>query len=379
MLRDTDGVQGRRLAAAGRFRPGRSEIDPAALDLLGRFGAQILGQARRFSLSPEDAEDAYQRGVEILLTKAPTTETDELLPWLKTVVKHEALAIRKQRDRLASPGEDGVAEPPPGAGTDTHDQAERLEKLRMGAEALANLKPQEVRALLLRAEGFSYRQIAEETGWSATKVNRCVAEGRKAFLARVKDIQAGEECERLAPLMSAFADGEAGTAEVARLRPHLKTCMSCRAQLREYRAVPARVAVLVPVAAAAAPGGSNGRFVEGLVASVQDRLAFWTERTQGVWEVASAQKLAAVAASTAALAGGGTVAVTEVREYERERTVTQKVQRSQLASEDSTGQPRPAPTPPVETHDPPAPPEPVASAPAAPQESKASEPAKAEE
>ncbi len=170
MLRDTDGVQGRRLAAAGRFRQGRSEIDPAALELLASHSAQILGQARRFSLTPEDAEDAYQRGVEILLTKAPSTTTEELLPWLKTVVKREALAIRKQRARIVSPGDAGVAEPPPAGGSDIHDRAERMEKLRMGAEALADLKPQEVRALLLRAEGFSYRQIQEETGWSYTKV-----------------------------------------------------------------------------------------------------------------------------------------------------------------------------------------------------------------
>jgi hypothetical protein len=34
----------------------------------------------------EDAEDAYQRGLEILLRKAPTTRECELVPWLKTVV-----------------------------------------------------------------------------------------------------------------------------------------------------------------------------------------------------------------------------------------------------------------------------------------------------
>ena len=33
-----------------------------------------------------DAEDAYQRGLEILLTKAPAIPDRELLPWLKTVV-----------------------------------------------------------------------------------------------------------------------------------------------------------------------------------------------------------------------------------------------------------------------------------------------------
>jgi GTP cyclohydrolase FolE2 len=42
--------------------------------------------ARRYAATPEDAEDACQRGLEILLTKAPSTSEEELIPWLKTVV-----------------------------------------------------------------------------------------------------------------------------------------------------------------------------------------------------------------------------------------------------------------------------------------------------
>ena len=81
-------------------RPSRGQIEPAALELLSRHSAGLLATARRYSATPEDAEDAYQRGVEILLTKAPSTTEDELLPWLKTVVKHEAFAVRKSGSRL---------------------------------------------------------------------------------------------------------------------------------------------------------------------------------------------------------------------------------------------------------------------------------------
>ena len=66
--------------------PGRREIDAAATALVARHGAQILATARRYAATPEDAEDAYQRGLEILLRKAPTTRECELVPWLKTVV-----------------------------------------------------------------------------------------------------------------------------------------------------------------------------------------------------------------------------------------------------------------------------------------------------
>ena len=67
-------------------RPGRAEVDPAALELVARHGSQILATARRYSATPEDAEDAYQRGLEILLTKAPITREEDLVPWFKTVV-----------------------------------------------------------------------------------------------------------------------------------------------------------------------------------------------------------------------------------------------------------------------------------------------------
>jgi DNA-directed RNA polymerase specialized sigma24 family protein len=68
-------------------RPARAEIEAAALALLARHGGQIVATARRYAATPEDAEDACQRGLEILLTKAPTTSEDELVPWLKTVLK----------------------------------------------------------------------------------------------------------------------------------------------------------------------------------------------------------------------------------------------------------------------------------------------------
>jgi RNA polymerase sigma factor (sigma-70 family) len=158
----------RREHAGGR--PARRDVDPAALALLERHGAQILAVARRYAATPEDAEDAYQRGFEILLTKAPTTSENELVPWLKTVVKHEAFALRRQRDRHSPVTDDGELGDRPTPPAVTHDQAERYERLRQGAEALRQLKPQEIRALRLKAEGYSYREICELTGWTYTKV-----------------------------------------------------------------------------------------------------------------------------------------------------------------------------------------------------------------
>src|SRR5215208_1048619 len=255
-------------------RPSRPELERVALDLLRRRGAEILATARRYSASADDAEVAYQRGLEILITKAPTTAEDELVPWLKTVVKHEAFSIRRQRERAAPVTDDGeLRDPPEPAGT-PHDRSERYERLRQGAEALGRLKPQEVRALLLKAEGYSYREICAITGWTYTKVNRCLTEGRRAFVERLAGIEAGAECERLLPLLSALADGEASAEDLQALRPHLRTCLSCRARLRQFRAAPKRVAALLPPVAVAAQGDPSGplrSLFESIVGSFGER------------------------------------------------------------------------------------------------------------
>jgi RNA polymerase sigma factor (sigma-70 family) len=368
-----------------RTRPERSEIDAAALRLIARHGGQILATARRYAATPEDAEDACQRGLEILLTKAPSTSEDELIPWLKTVVKHEAFALRRQRERHSPVTDDGELRDRPAVAAVTHEQAERLERLRQGAEALGHLKPHEIRALVLKAEGFSYREICTMTGWSYTKVNRLLTEGRSAFLRRVSGIQRGADCARYEPLLSALADGEASAEDLAQLRPHMQTCLSCRAALREFRALPDRVAtVLPPVALVATDGDGPFRgLAESALATVQQKLesaigatqskaAAMGERLHAAAELATGQKVAAVAASAAALAGGGTA----IDEFANHRGPPRPAQVEERMSEEDDHKPEAeAPTDPSQPQPPPSdppavdaepPPDPAPAAPPEP-------------
>jgi RNA polymerase sigma factor (sigma-70 family) len=219
-----------------------------------RHEAALRRTAARYSLCTDDADDALQRGLEILLRKAPTAEPRELVKWMQTVVKHEALAIRRERERvLAGPAafapepdaEDWVALlPSPGDGP--AERLERREAVARSREALQALKPQELRALTLLAEGYSYAEIGELTRWSQTKVNRCLAEGRERFRSFVARSEDGSRCSEIKPLLSAFCDGEADRQEVAQLREHLRACAACRATLRAYRAAPAAAAALAP-------------------------------------------------------------------------------------------------------------------------------------
>jgi hypothetical protein len=77
-------------------------------------------------------------------------------------------------------------------------------------------------------------------------VNRSLAEGRERFRRLLAGSEDGSRCEELRPLLSAYCDGEAGAAETAVLREHLRACVACRSAMRAYRATPRTVAALVP-------------------------------------------------------------------------------------------------------------------------------------
>jgi DNA polymerase-3 subunit gamma/tau len=143
----------------------------------------------------------------------------------------------------------------------------------------------------------------------------------------------------------------------------MRTCLSCRARLREFRATPERVAALVPPAALVASDGSGP--LRGLVES----LVGASERFHAAAELATGQKIAAVAASAAALAGGGT-AIDEFANHQGPPT-PQPVQQVEAAPVKEEVAVEPAPVPPAET--PPA--DVVPEPPSAPAPPPAAEPA----
>jgi RNA polymerase sigma factor (sigma-70 family) len=225
-----------------------------AMETYARHEAALRRTARRYSLCADDAEDALQRGLEILLRKAPSEDPRELIRWTQTVVKHEALAVRRERERiLAGPagnvqqpdGEDWVALIP-SSSDGPPERAVRREAIARSREALQSLKPQELRALTLLAEGYSYVEIGEITGFSATKINRCLAEGRARFRSMLSRSEDGSRCAELGPLISSYCDGEAAPADAAAIHEHLRACAHCRSTLKAYRAAPAAAGALAP-------------------------------------------------------------------------------------------------------------------------------------
>ena len=65
-----------------------------------RAMAQAPGLVRfaaRYTSSIHDAEDAYQRAMEIALRQAPVTGDRDFIAWLHSVIKNEARSIVRDR------------------------------------------------------------------------------------------------------------------------------------------------------------------------------------------------------------------------------------------------------------------------------------------
>ncbi|MEY2515397.1 MAG: hypothetical protein QOJ89_2755 [bacterium] len=289
------------------------------LRTIATHAESLLRTARRHSICADDAQDAYQRAVEIFMSHAQRLDAGRAAGWLHVVVKREAQAIRRSRQKLLLSTEVDLDGQPCASLPTPEEQLLRFDTISRSAEALQRLKPHELRALWLRAQGHSYSDIGAITGWSYSKVNRCLTEGRRAFVERYEGIESGAECERLLPLISAMVDGEATPQQVLELRPHLRNCPGCRATLRALRDSSKPLAVLLPVPLVVVDGAGGDhvanvllRVYEGMAGGLHERAVHSVMRTQALIEASAAGKVAAVAASAAAVAGGGYASVERI-------------------------------------------------------------------
>jgi RNA polymerase sigma factor (sigma-70 family) len=152
-----------------------------------------MRQAARHVFRPPDAEDALQDACVQFMRRYDGEGGTHALRWMLLVVKRCAWAIGERQRRHESHREltctdaDIEDEVPllavDDGSLDPHLVAERTEQHAMCTALLARLKPDQRAALLLLGLGFSYREIGELRGWTYTKVNRCLAEGRAALRA----------------------------------------------------------------------------------------------------------------------------------------------------------------------------------------------------
>lgn len=293
------------------------EAEDLIVRTVQQHGAALLRVARKHSLCVDDAQDAYQRALEIFMRRVDTLDADTAHSWLFIVVRNEALAVREQRSRLVGTDEVSLDLLEAREMPSPEDVVLDVDELTRAAEALTMLKPHEVTALWMRANGRAYKEIASEMDWSYTKVNRCISEGRRAFLEHFVAIDSGAACERWAPSLSAVFDDEASTKERLQLRRHLRNCSGCRATALALHRTRAPLAAVLPGLLLAEPAvAESGNFVlrvyEAAAHFATERAAASTLKVQAIIDTASMTKVTAVAASAAALAGGGAATVKDV-------------------------------------------------------------------
>jgi RNA polymerase sigma factor (sigma-70 family) len=211
----------------------------------------LIRFAARYTRSLHDAEDAYQRAMEIALRRAPVCEPRRFIAWLHTVLRNEAIAVARARRREEPGSEADVAdvcaeEVEDGLAVDA--VAEWRERYRSIQDGLAALTEAQRICLILQSAGASYRHICEVTGYSPRKVERSVLEGRASLHAWEVRLSSGDVCERLTPVIDRVVTGDATARERRSVARHVRHCGPCRALLRGRRESNEWLAALAPLA-----------------------------------------------------------------------------------------------------------------------------------
>lgn len=229
-------------------------------------------------------------------------DPERVLPWMHVVLKREALrvvAARGDHEELDVETLDARLAGREG-GDRTDEQLRRIDLAQRAGEALATLKEAEAQALCARAQGLSYEEISEAYGWSYTKVNRAVTEGRRAFVEHYLALEQGVLCATTAEQVPAYLEGTLRRRDQVRLQAHLQRCSGCRSVLHAERRAERSLAALLPPALPAGDRSTSGWLHHHLL----DPLSDFAGRLWPAGEHAAAAKIGTVAAAVAATTGG---------------------------------------------------------------------------
>jgi RNA polymerase sigma factor (sigma-70 family) len=128
---------------------------------------------------PDAAEDVAQEAFVRLLDRNVSGEPVALRVWLFKVATHlirDRWRVTENRRRLLE-----INPVTPGAEPDPEVETERGQEIANVRAALAELDPRDRELLLMREEGFSYKEMAEAVGVAATSVGTLVSRAQKRF------------------------------------------------------------------------------------------------------------------------------------------------------------------------------------------------------
>ena len=147
-----------------------SEPAEAAKALFDEHGAAVYRFAVVLLRRPEDAEDVLQETfLKLLRHLGSGGETSNVRGWLFTVAAHAARDRQRRASRWLPWGAAREPSVPP---PELADEDGRLEVAR---GTLRRLPPRDRLLLALRAQGLSYRELADATGIRPASVGRLLA------------------------------------------------------------------------------------------------------------------------------------------------------------------------------------------------------------
>jgi RNA polymerase sigma factor (sigma-70 family) len=155
---------------------------------------ELLAHIRRHSKNPDQAEDVLAQACVQFMRFWNPERAEDPMPWMRVVSKRLAWeGTRKccrQEGRIqtigsSDPGDRTIEDLVEGDLLDPAESVERAEEQAHIVALIEQLKPDERTALLLLGLGCTYAEIGALQGWTYTKVNRCIAEGREAVRRRL--------------------------------------------------------------------------------------------------------------------------------------------------------------------------------------------------
>jgi DNA-directed RNA polymerase specialized sigma24 family protein len=172
-----------------RPKEARPQVRELAADLYRENAGFLLAVAINNSHSRRDAEEAIQEALISFIRSYEVGGAAPPLRWLLLTLKRqcwrqgEKAHLDRYLGQEVERGDDHrgtLIESLSSPGTDFETRIADLDEARC---RLARLKANERTGLGLLAAGFSYKEIASRRGWTYTKVNRCIREGRAALAA----------------------------------------------------------------------------------------------------------------------------------------------------------------------------------------------------
>lgn len=152
--------------------------------LVRRHAPFLVAFATRLTGSRADADDCVQEALITAWRRLPElAEPEKVRSWLTTIVSRKATDRLRRRKPVDQIVDDAVV-----SLDDPESSALRSSQLRALSKVLAELpEDQRVVWVLKEVSGFSYDEIAEQTGVSAATVRGRLARARKTVIDRMQE------------------------------------------------------------------------------------------------------------------------------------------------------------------------------------------------